>query len=105
MADGQRTVFGRTFAVTPLAAWAIQRLSGLALAPMIVLHATVPAIGRNRFFLAVLLALVCFHGVTALVRLRRRTDAAGRARAGALAWTIVVAVAGGLVVVAGKLNA
>jgi hypothetical protein len=104
MADAQRTVFGRTFGVTPLVSWAIQRLSGLALAPMIVLHATVPAIGRNRIFLAVLLALVCFHGVTALVRLRRRPDAAARARAGALVWTIVVALAGGLVVVAGKLT-
>lgn len=103
MPDAQRTVFGRSFTVTPLFAWAVQRLSGLALAPMIVLHATVPAIGRNRVFLAVLLALVCFHGITALVRLRRRGDAAAMARFAALAWTIVVAVAGGLVVVAGRL--
>ena len=104
MPSAERTVFGRRFAVTPLAAWMVQRLSGLALAPMIVLHATVPAIGRHRFFLAVLLLLVCMHGVTAIVRLRRRGDAAARVRTAAFAWTTAVALAGGLIVVAGTLT-
>jgi hypothetical protein len=104
MRDSQRTVFDRSFAVTPLFAWVIQRLSGLALAPMIVVHATLPSVGRHRLFLAALLVLVCFHGLTAIVRLRRRGDGAARARVAAVAWTLVVAIAGGLVVVAGKLT-
>ena len=100
MPDSSRTVYGRAFAVTPLWLWWLQRLSALALGPLVLLHVAAPALASNRAWLALLLVVTAAHGYSGL---RRYGSAAPRTHAAtviALAWLAAVALIGGWIVVA-----
>src|SRR5206468_2286579 len=100
MPDSSRTVYGRAFAVTPVWLWWLQRLSALALGPLVLLHVAAPAWAMNRVWLASLLMVTAAHGYSGL----RRYGSAARKTAGAtaiaLTWLAVVAAIGAWIVVA-----
>jgi len=101
MPDSSRTVYGRPFVVTPLWLWWLQRLSALALGPLVFLHVAVPAWAGNRVSLALLLVVTAAHGYSGL---RRYGSAASKTRAAtstALVWLAAVALIGAWIVVAG----
>lgn len=104
MSAPERTVFGRAFRATPLALWILQRASGLLLAPLVAVHVLWPALGKSRPFLALLVIVIVSHGYTGVRRLRMSAREAGTVHAAAIAWTLVVAVAAGTIVLLGKLD-
>jgi succinate dehydrogenase hydrophobic anchor subunit len=100
MQASSRTVYGRTFAVTPAWVWLLQRASGLALGPLVALHAWVPGLAGNRVLSALLLVIVIAHGYTGVRRMASGSGKATLCTVLALAWCAVVALAGLLVIAA-----
>lgn len=100
MQESSRTVYGRTFAVTPAWLWWLQRISALALGPLVILHIASPALASSRIGLALLLVVTAVHGYSGL---RRYGSAARKTRASqafALFWFALVAALGAWIVVA-----
>ena len=95
---GEREVYGRRFVATSKRLWILQRVSGLLLAPTVGVHVAWPAVGEAPVFLALLLALVAWHGYAGLRRLRPRVGTGTPGAAPAVAWTAVVVVAGAAIV-------
>ncbi|MGH8617507.1 MAG: hypothetical protein ACREUW_07420 [Burkholderiales bacterium] len=100
MLASSRTVYGRTFRVTPVWLWVLQRASGLLLGPLVALHVWVPALASNRALNALLLAIVLAHGYSGLRRMVMTQNRAPAHTAMALLWCVAVAVFGGLLVFA-----
>ena len=97
MPASSRLVYGREFYVTPLWVWALQRISGLLLGPLVALHIWVPGLADNAVLNALLLAIVVGHGYSGLRRvvLAKGRDAIFRL---AIVWCALVAFFGVLVV-------
>lgn len=102
MQASSRVVYGRAFRVTPAWMWWVQRLSGLALGPLVALHMWLPNLAQNRAFNAVLLALVVGHGYSGIKRLRQSERASDVVTAHAWAWLAAVTAFGLLIVVSGR---
>ena len=99
MLASERVVYGRSFRVTPVWLWWAQRLSGLALGPLVALHVVAPAFAPAVVG-TLLLGVVAVHGNSGL---RRIAPAARRARGAEIAagiWTAAVLVCGIAVVLA-----
>jgi len=93
MLASSRIVYGRAFRVTPVWLWWAQRLSGIALGPLVALHVIAPAWAPATVG-TLLLAVVALHGYCGL---RRIAPAARRASAGAAIawlWTAMVVACG-----------
>ena len=98
MQASSRTVFGRTFRVTPPWLWVMQRASGLLLGPLVAVHVWMPAMSHNRALNAVLLLIVIGHGYSGIRRLVRAEPRSSIVTAHAWAWLILVALFGLLIV-------
>jgi len=96
MSVSRRVVYQREFRVTPVWMWVLQRLSGVALGPLVLFHIWAPG-GRNAFLNAILLALVVAHGYSGLRRIVNMTQWAATVMGGALAWAAIVAALGILI--------
>jgi len=100
MLASSRTVFGRTFRVTPVWLWLLQRASGLLLGPLVALHVLVPHLAGSRALNVLLLAVILAHGYSGLRRMVVAQNRAPAYIALALIWCVAVAVFGGLLVFA-----
>jgi len=65
----ERTVFNRTFRITPAWMWVLQRASGVLLGPLVALHIVMPGMARNAALNALLLAIVLAHGYSGVRRM------------------------------------
>ena len=91
----QRTVYGKTGTQTPMWAWLFQRVSGLLLGPLIIVHVLVPRGAFITWASALLLAIVLGHAAAALWRIAaRRGGARALARSGLLLGAVYVVVLG-----------
>jgi succinate dehydrogenase hydrophobic anchor subunit len=95
-----RVVYGRSFRVTPLWLWWLQRISALALGPLAAAHILAPTWGRSAWLTALLLAVVVGHGYSGLKRIAPAARTAARTGAMAWIWAIVVLAAGILTIAA-----
>jgi len=95
-----RVVFGRSFRVTPLWVWWLQRLSGLALGPLAAVHIFSATWGRSTWMTALLLAVAVGHGYAGLQRMAPAARTAARGKAIAWIWAVIVVVAGVLTLTA-----
>lgn len=75
----------------------MQRLSGLALGPLVAIHALAPEMGRQSWVLALLLVSIVVHGYSGLRRIAPAANHASKATFLAWSWSAVVVVAGILV--------
>lgn len=101
MQVSSRVVYGRTFQVTPLWMWWLQRLSGIALGPLVALHIWVPDMSQSRFLNALLLAMVVGHGYSGIQRLARSGRGSAIVTVNAWIWLAIVAAFGVLIVLHG----
>jgi succinate dehydrogenase hydrophobic anchor subunit len=89
----RRTVYGKAGTPTPLWMWVFQRLSGLLLGPLIVVHILVPRAPFIIWISALLLALIVGHAFIGLFRLAAmRQLSLNSARLGLAAAALVVIV-------------
>jgi succinate dehydrogenase/fumarate reductase cytochrome b subunit len=102
MQASSRVVYGRTFRVTPAWMWWVQRVSGLALGPLVALHMWVADLDKNAALNAVLLALVVGHGYSGIKRMVQSERVSSLVTANAWAWLGVVTVFGMLIVLFGR---
>ena len=92
-----RTVYGRSFRITPLWLWALQRASAVLLGPLVAQHIWAPGWSRSAVLDMALLAIVAAHGYSGMVRIApgRRTSTA--TMLAAIVWCAVVLGFGSLV--------
>ncbi len=102
MQASSRVVYGRAFRVTPAWMWWVQRLSGLALGPLVALHMCVPHMDENRALNAVLLVLVVGHGYSGIKRLVQSERVSSFMTANAWVWLATVTMFGLLIVLFGR---
>jgi len=102
MQVSSRIVYGRKFHVTPVWMWWLQRLSGIALGPLVALHIWMPDMAQNRLLNAVLLAMVVGHGYSGIKRLVQSERASAMITMHAWLWLAVVTVLGFLIVLYGR---
>lgn len=95
----ERTVFGRTFRVTSLWLWGLQRASGVLLGPLVALHMLSPSVAKHAGMNALLLGLVLAHGYSGIKRLATIKRLNALYVVGAIGWFAVVALFGILVVI------
>jgi succinate dehydrogenase hydrophobic anchor subunit len=78
LSPSTRTVYGRSFRITPLWLWALQRASAVLLGPLVALHMWAPGWSRSAVLDMALLAIVAAHGYSGMVRIApgRRTGVA-----------------------------
>ncbi|HZL28867.1 MAG TPA: hypothetical protein VFC39_20245 [Acidobacteriaceae bacterium] len=100
MSASERTVYGRTFAVTPRWLWIMQRLTALALGPLVALHVAIPQLAGNQYVLLLLLLSIAAHGYSGLRRYGAPVQRATAYTLLAVAWTAAVLVLGVLIIVA-----
>jgi len=98
MLASSRVVFGRAFRVTPVWMWVLQRVSGLALGPLVAVHMWMPDMANNRALNALVLLLVLGHGYSGIRRLVALERNSTIVMALAWAWLILVALFGALIV-------
>src|SRR3954447_8390680 len=101
MQESSRTVYGRAFAVTPAWLWWLQRLSAIALGPLVILHIASPALAGGRVWLVLLLIVTAAHGYSGLRRYGSAARKVLAARAFALCWLVLVGALGAWIVVGG----
>jgi len=102
MRVSSREVYGRTFQVTPVWMWWLQRMSGIALGPLVALHIWMPDMARNQLLNAALLVMVIGHGYSGIKRLVQSERASAMITIHAWIWLGVVAVLGFLIVLYGR---
>lgn len=102
MQASNRVVYGRTFQVTPVWMWWLQRLSGIALGPLVALHIWMPEMAQNRLLNAVLLAIIVGHGYSGIKRLAQSERASAIITIHAWLWLAVVTAMGLLIVLYGQ---
>lgn len=102
MLASSRVVYGRAFRVTPVWMWWVQRVSGLALGPLVALHMWIPDLDKNAALNALLLVLVVGHGYSGIKRLVQSERVSSFVTAAAWAWLGGVAVFGLIIVLFGK---
>lgn len=102
MPASSRTVYGRAFRMTPVWMWWVQRVSGLLLGPLVLVHMWTPDLANDRALNAVLLAIVVSHGYSGIARLVREEHRAGAIVAIAGLWLAAVGVFGALIVIYGQ---
>lgn len=102
MQASSRVVYGRAFRVTPAWMWWVQRLSGLALGPLVAVHMWMPHMSENRALNAILLALVVGHGYSGIKRLAQSERCSAMMTTQAWAWLAAVTVFGLLIVLYGR---
>ena len=90
MSVDSRVVYGRSFRVTPVWLWLLQRLSGVALGPLVVAHIFVPDVGQHPVLKSILLMIVVAHGYSGIRRLIVRLPQASPAMVTAVVWTLLV---------------
>lgn len=98
MQASSRVVYGRAFRVTPPWMWWLQRLSGLALGPLVALHIWMPSMAQSRWLNAVLLALVLGHGYSGIKRMVQSERVSAAMTAHAWLWLVLVTVFGLMIV-------
>jgi len=96
--QAERTVFARTFRVTPVWLWIVQRASGVLLGPLVAIHILVPTLARNPALNALLLAIVLGHGYSGVRRLAAAKATNALYVLAAIGWCIVVGAFGLLIV-------
>ena len=99
MAASERLVYGRAFKPTSVQLWLAQRISGLLLGPLVLLHMMSASWAANRLLNALLLAAILVHGYAGLRRMIALQPRARLMLAAALGWCAVVAVFGALLVI------
>jgi hypothetical protein len=97
----ERTVYQRAMRVTPVAAWVVQRASGVLLGPLVALHIAVPGLAMSAVLNGVLLLMLLVHGYTGVRRLAAAKNWNALYKWTAIAWCIAVGLFGSLVVTAG----
>jgi len=102
MQGSSRVVYGRMFNVTPVWMWWLQRLSGIALGPLVALHIWMPEMAQNRLLNTVLLVMVIGHGYSGIKRLAQSERVSAMITIHASLWLGVVAVLGFLIVLYGR---
>lgn len=91
----RRTVYGRAGTVTPFWMWVFQRVSGLLLGPLVVVHILVPAAPFVTWVSSLLLAIILGHAFVGLWRLAAmRRISTVTARCAALVSVLFVGVVG-----------
>jgi succinate dehydrogenase hydrophobic anchor subunit len=91
----RRTVYGKAGVQTPLWAWIFQRVSGLLLGPLIVIHVLVPRGAFIDWASALLLVIVLGHAAVALWRYAsRRGGPRALAKSGVFLTAVYVVVLG-----------
>jgi succinate dehydrogenase hydrophobic anchor subunit len=91
----RRVVYGQSGTPTPFWMWVFQRLSGLMLGPLVLVHALVPHAPFVNWLSALLLALIAGHAFIGLWRLAAMRRISSRlARFGALASVLFILVLG-----------
>ena len=92
---GRRTVYGKPGVQTPLWAWLFQRITGLLLGPLIIIHVLVPRGAFIDWAAALLLVIVLGHAAVALWRYAsRRGGPRALAKSGALLTALYIVVLG-----------
>lgn len=99
MPASDRVVYGRAFKATPVWMWIAQRASGVLLGPLVAIHLWSSATAANGFVNALLLATILVHGYSGLRRVAVGRDRFAIAFALTLAWCVLVACFGALLVV------
>ena len=99
MPASDRVVYGRAFKVTPVWLWFAQRISGVLLGPLVLMHMWSRGMASSAVLNAVLLAVILMHGYSGLRRVAVKRDRFGLTLALALFWCAVVAFFGVLLVV------
>ena len=99
--QADRVVYGRSFRVTPLWLWGLQRASGLLLGPLVAVHMLMPGMARQGWLNALLLVVVLAHGYSGVRRLVTAGSTARLYAALAFVWCLAVGALGTLVVLAG----
>jgi succinate dehydrogenase hydrophobic anchor subunit len=102
MLASNRIVFGRAFRATAVWMWWLQRLSGLALGPLVMLHMYVPKLAEDPVLNAVILAIVVCHGYIGIKRVVQSERVSSLVTASAWLWLAVVTGFGMLIVLFGK---
>jgi succinate dehydrogenase hydrophobic anchor subunit len=98
MPASDRVVYGRAFKVTPVWMWLAQRLSGLLLGPLVLLHMVSDKTAGSSVLNAVLLAVILVHGYSGLRRVAVKRDRYGLTLGLTVLWCAVVAFFGVLLV-------
>jgi hypothetical protein len=98
MSVTSRTVYGRSFRVTPLWVWAVQRLSAVLLGPLVAIHIWWPGLSRNPLIDALLVVIVAAHGYSGITRMAPGQRWATILMFAAATWLVVVFVFGILTV-------
>lgn len=94
MQVSSRTVYQRQFTVTPVWLWVVQRLSGLLLGPLVLVHMWTPRSAVTPYVDTLLLLLVVVHGSSGLRRMARKGAASGGAAFTSWTWSVIVVVFG-----------
>jgi succinate dehydrogenase/fumarate reductase cytochrome b subunit len=102
MLASERTVYGRTFRVTPVWLWLLQRASGLLLGPLVTLHIWLPSGASIRVLNAVLLTVTVVHGYSGVRRAISDPGCGRQIVIAAFCWAIIVTAFGTLLVVGGR---
>lgn len=99
MPASDRIVYGRAFKATPVWLWLAQRISGVLLGPLVLMHMWSRGMASSAVLNAVLLAVILMHGYSGLRRVAVKRDRFGLTLALTLFWCVVVAFFGVLLVV------
>jgi hypothetical protein len=98
MSVSSRTVYGRSFLVTPIWLWAVQRLSAVLLGPLVAVHIWWPGLSRNPLLDALLVVIVVGHGYSGINRLAPGKRWSTILTFAAAAWVAVVLIFGIMIV-------
>ena len=99
MPASDRVVYNREFRATPVWAWLAQRLSGVLLGPLVLIHMWSTSTAANRLLSAVLLAFILVHGYTGIRRIALKKAKFALMHALTVLWFLIVAFFGVLVLV------
>ena len=102
MQASSRVVYGREFRITPTWLWIVQRVSGLLLGPLVLVHMSTRDMANNVVLNAVVLLIVLAHGYSGINRLRQQKGHAPLMFFLAWIWLAFVAAFGALIVLYGQ---
>ena len=98
-ASDRVVVYNREFRATPVWMWLAQRLSGVLLGPLVVIHMWSKSTAASAVLSAILLACILVHGYTGIRRIALKKGKFALVHALTVLWFLVVAFFGVLIVV------
>ncbi len=102
MQASSRIVYGRAFRVTPAWLWILQRVSGLLLGPLVLLHMSTRDLANSPVLNGLVLIIVLGHGYSGISRLRQEERHRALVALLVFVWLALVAVFGTLIVLYGQ---